>query len=372
MEQYSCDSCNSCSNNEMIMQKIDLNNKTILVTGSAGFIGSNLVKRLFKDVKGATIVGIDNMNDYYDVSLKEYRLKELETLNCQLSTVNYQFIKGDIADKATIDGIFEQYKPQVVVNLAAQAGVRYSITNPDAYIQSNLIGFYNILEACRNHPVEHLVYASSSSVYGSNKKVPYSTDDKVDNPVSLYAATKKSNEWMAHAYSKLYNIPSTGLRFFTVYGPAGRPDMAYFGFTNKLVKGETIQIFNYGNCKRDLTFVDDIVEGVVRIMQGAPEKKQGEDGLPLPPYAVYNIGNNSPENLLNFVDILQQELIRAKVLPEDYDFDAHKQLVPMQPGDVPTTYADTAALERDFGFKPSTSLRDGLRAFAEWYSEFYK
>ena len=372
MEQYSCDSCNSCSNNEMIMQKIDLNNKTILVTGSAGFIGSNLVKRLFKDVKGATIVGIDNMNDYYDVSLKEYRLKELETLNCQLSTVNYQFIKGDIADKATIDGIFEQYKPQVVVNLAALSGVRYSITNPDAYIQSNLIGFYNILEACRNHPVEHLVYASSSSVYGSNKKVPYSTDDKVDNPVSLYAATKKSNELMAHAYSKLYNIPSTGLRFFTVYGPAGRPALAYFGFTNKLVKGETIQIFNYGNCMRDFTFVDDIVEGVVRIMQGAPEKKQGEDGLPLPPYAVYNIGNNSPENLLNFVDILQQELIRAKVLPEDYDFDAHKQLVPMQPGDVPTTYADTAALERDFGFKPSTSLRDGLRAFAEWYSEFYK
>ena len=354
------------------MQKIDLDDKTILVTGSAGFIGSNLVKRLFKDVKGATIVGIDNMNDYYDVSLKEYRLKELSTVNCQLSTVNYQFIKGDIADKATIDGIFDQYKPQVVVNLAAQAGVRYSITNPDAYIQSNLIGFYNILEACRNHPVEHLVYASSSSVYGSNKKVPYSTDDKVDNPVSLYAATKKSNELMAHAYSKLYNIPSTGLRFFTVYGPAGRPDMAYFGFTNKLVKGDTIQIFNYGNCMRDFTYVDDIVEGVVRIMQGAPEKKQGEDGLPLPPYAVYNIGNNSPENLLNFVDILQQELIRAKVLPEDYDFDAHKQLVPMQPGDVPTTYADTAALERDFGFKPSTSLRDGLRAFAEWYSEFYK
>lgn len=354
------------------MQKIDLNNKNILVTGSAGFIGSNLVKRLFKDVKGATIVGIDNMNDYYDVSLKEYRLKELETLNCQLPTVNYQFIKGDIADKATIDGIFEQYKPQVVVNLAAQAGVRYSITNPDAYIQSNLIGFYNILEACRNYPVEHLVYASSSSVYGSNKKVPYSTDDKVDNPVSLYAATKKSNELMAHAYSKLYNIPSTGLRFFTVYGPAGRPDMAYFGFTNKLVKGDIIQIFNYGNCMRDFTFVDDIVEGVVRIMQGAPEKKQGEDGLPLPPYAVYNIGNNNPENLLNFVDILQQELIRAKVLPEDYDFDAHKQLVPMQPGDVPTTYADTSALERDFGFKPSTSLREGLRAFAKWYSEFYK
>ncbi len=352
------------------MEKISLDNKAILVTGSAGFIGSNLVKRLFKDVKGATIVGIDNMNDYYDVSLKEYRLKELEAAKPE--GVNYHFIKGDIADKATIDGIFEQYKPAVVVNLAAQAGVRYSITNPDAYIQSNLIGFYNILEACRNYPVEHLVYASSSSVYGSNKKVPYSTDDKVDNPVSLYAATKKSNELMAHAYSKLYNIPSTGLRFFTVYGPAGRPDMAYFGFTNKLVKGDTIQIFNYGNCMRDFTFVDDIVEGVVRIMQGAPEKKQGEDGLPLPPYAVYNIGNNSPENLLNFVDILQQELIRAKVLPEDYDFDAHKQLVPMQPGDVPTTYADTSALERDFDFKPSTSLRDGLRAFAEWYSEFYQ
>jgi nucleoside-diphosphate-sugar epimerase len=353
------------------MEKIILDNKVIFVTGAAGFIGSNLVKRLFKDVKGTTIVGIDNMNDYYDVALKEYRLKELENLSSQLSTVNYQFVKGDIADKATIDGIFNEYKPQVVVNLAAQAGVRYSITNPDAYIQSNLIGFYNILEACRNWPVEHLVYASSSSVYGSNKKVPYSTDDKVDNPVSLYAATKKSNELMAHAYSKLYNIPSTGLRFFTVYGPAGRPDMAYFGFTNKLRKGDTIQIFNYGNCMRDFTYVDDIVEGVVRIMQGAPEKKQGEDGLPLPPYAVYNIGNNQPENLLNFVDILQQELIRAKVLPEDYDFDAHKQLVPMQPGDVPTTYADTSALERDYGFKPSTSLRDGLRAFAEWYKEFY-
>ena len=353
------------------MEKIILDNKVIFVTGAAGFIGSNLVKRLFKDVKGTTIVGIDNMNDYYDVALKEYRLKELENLSSQLSTVNYQFVKGDIADKATIDGIFNEYKPQVVVNLAAQAGVRYSITNPDAYIQSNLIGFYNILEACRNWPVEHLVYASSSSVYGSNKKVPYSTDDKVDNPVSLYAATKKSNELLAHAYSKLYNIPSTGLRFFTVYGPAGRPDMAYFGFTNKLRKGDTIQIFNYGNCMRDFTYVDDIVEGVVRIMQGAPEKKQGEDGLPLPPYAVYNIGNNQPENLLNFVDILQQELIRAKVLPEDYDFDAHKQLVPMQPGDVPTTYADTSALERDYGFKPSTSLRDGLRAFAEWYKEFY-
>lgn len=356
------------------MQKIDLNNKVILVTGSAGFIGSNLVKRLLKDVKGATIVGIDNMNDYYDVALKEHRLAILEKTNTNRTNNSnkYVFVKGDIADKETIDGIFEQYNPQVVVNLAAQAGVRYSITNPDAYIQSNLIGFYNILEACRNHPVEHLVYASSSSVYGSNKKVPYSTDDKVDNPVSLYAATKKSNELMAHAYSKLYNIPSTGLRFFTVYGPAGRPDMAYFGFTNKLVKGDTIQIFNYGNCMRDFTYVDDIVEGVVRIMQGAPEKKQGEDGLPLPPYAVYNIGNNNPENLLNFVDILQQELIRAKVLPEDYDFDAHKQLVPMQPGDVPTTYADTSALERDFGFKPSTTLRDGLRAFAEWYSEFYK
>lgn len=352
------------------MEKIDLNGKAILVTGSAGFIGSNLVKRLFKDVKDATIIGIDNMNDYYDVSLKEYRLKEIEALASQ--GVSYHFIKGDISDKATIDHIFEEYKPAVVVNLAAQAGVRYSITNPDAYIQSNLIGFYNILEACRNNPVEHLVYASSSSVYGSNKKVPYSTDDKVDNPVSLYAATKKSNELMAHAYSKLYNIPSTGLRFFTVYGPAGRPDMAYFGFTNKLVKGDTIQIFNYGNCMRDFTYVDDIVEGVVRIMQGAPEKKAGEDGLPLPPYAVYNIGNNSPENLLNFVDILQQELIRAKVLPEDYDFESHKQLVPMQPGDVPTTYADTSALERDYGFKPSTSLRDGLRAFAEWYYAFYR
>ena len=346
------------------MEKINLDNKTIFVTGAAGFIGSNLVKRLLKDVKGATIVGIDNMNDYYDVALKEYRLKEL-------SAEPWTFIRGDIAYKATIDGIFEKYQPQVVVNLAAQAGVRYSITNPDAYIQSNLIGFYNILEACRHWPVEHLVYASSSSVYGSNKKVPYSTDDKVDNPVSLYAATKKSNELMAHAYSKLYNIPSTGLRFFTVYGPAGRPDMAYFGFTNKLRKGETIQIFNYGNCMRDFTYVDDIVEGVVRIMQGAPEKKQGEDGLPLPPYAVYNIGNNQPENLLNFVDILQQELIRAKVLPEDYDFEAHKALVPMQPGDVPMTYADTSALERDYGFKPSTSLRDGLRAFAEWYKEFY-
>ena len=369
------------------MERIDLNNKTILVTGASGFIGSNLVKRLLKDVHGATIIGIDNMNDYYDVSLKEYRLRELDTLvaspeilqtsdrnlnDSQAKPVNkWLFVKGDIADKATIDHLFEQYRPQVVVNLAAQAGVRYSITNPDAYIQSNLIGFYNILEACRNYTVDHLVYASSSSVYGSNKKVPYSTDDKVDNPVSLYAATKKSNELMAHAYSKLYNIPSTGLRFFTVYGPAGRPDMAYFGFTNKLVKGESIQIFNYGNCMRDFTYVDDIVEGVVRIMQGAPDRQTGDDGLPLPPYAVYNIGNNQPENLLNFVDILQQELIRAHVLPEDYDFESHKQLVPMQPGDVPTTYADTSALERDYGFKPSTSLREGLRKFAEWYAEFY-
>ena len=346
------------------------------MTGAAGFIGSNLVKRLLKDVKDATIIGIDNMNDYYDVSLKEYRLQEIKTsLQSDKSVAgnnnSWSFMKGDIADKATVDSIFEQYKPAVVVNLAAQAGVRYSITNPDAYIQSNLIGFYNILEACRHWPVEHLVYASSSSVYGTNKKVPYSTDDKVDNPVSLYAATKKSNELMAHAYSKLYNIPSTGLRFFTVYGPAGRPDMAYFGFTNKLRQGETIQIFNYGHCMLEFTYVDDIVEGVVRIMQGAPEKKTGDDGLPLPPYAVYNIGNNQPENLLNFVDILQQELIRAKVLPEDYDFEAHKQLVPMQPGDVPTTYADTSALERDYGFKPSTPLRDGLRHFAEWYHDFY-
>ena len=346
------------------MQKIDLENKTLFVTGAAGFIGSNLVKRLLKDTTTARIIGIDNMNDYYDPALKEFRLKELQD-------ERFVFIKGDIADRNAIEAIFNDYQPAVVVNLAAQAGVRYSITNPDAYIQSNLIGFYNILEACRHHPVEHLVYASSSSVYGANKKVPYSTDDKVDNPVSLYAATKKSNELLAHAYSKLYNIPSTGLRFFTVYGPAGRPDMAYFGFTNKLRKGETIQIFNYGNCKRDFTYVDDIVEGVVRIMQGAPEKQTGDDGLPLPPYAVYNIGNSSPENLLDFVDILQQELIRAGVLPEDYDFEAHKQLVPMQPGDVPVTFADTSALERDYGFRPSTSLREGLRRFAQWYKEFY-
>lgn len=347
------------------MNHIDLNNKTIIVTGAAGFIGANLVKRLLSDVTTATIIGIDSVNDYYDVRLKEYRLEELKKYD------NFTFIKGNIADKALIESIFEKYKPTVVMNLAAQAGVRYSITNPDAYIESNLVGFFNILEACRNHPVEHLVYASSSSVYGSNKKVPYSTDDKVDNPVSLYAATKKSNELMAHAYSKLYNIPSTGLRFFTVYGSAGRPDMAYFGFTNKLVNGETIKIFNYGNCKRDFTYVEDIVEGVVRVMQGAPEKKNGEDGLPIPPYAVYNIGNNHPENLLDFVQILSEELVRAGVLPEDYDFEAHKELVPMQPGDVPITYADTDALERDYGFKPSTSLRDGLRKFAEWYKEFY-
>ena len=347
------------------MNHIDLNDKTIIVTGAAGFIGANLVKRLLADAPTAKIIGIDSVNDYYDVRLKEYRLDELSKNN------SFTFIKGNIADKILIESVFEKYKPTVVVNLAAQAGVRYSITNPDAYIESNLVGFFNILEACRNHPVEHLVYASSSSVYGSNKKVPYSTDDKVDNPVSLYAATKKSNELMAHAYSKLYNIPSTGLRFFTVYGPAGRPDMAYFGFTNKLVNGETIKIFNYGKCKRDFTYVDDIVEGVVRVMQGAPEKKDGEDGLPIPPYAVYNIGNNQPENLLDFVQILSEELVRAGVLPKDYDFEAHKELVPMQPGDVPITYADTDALERDYGFKPSTSLRDGLRKFAEWYKEFY-
>ena len=349
------------------MNKINLKGKTILITGAAGFIGSNLVKELFNTVDDIKIIGIDNMNDYYDVSIKEYRLEEINKLN-----KNFIFIKGDISDKETIDNLFNEYKPRVVVNLAAQAGVRYSITNPDAYIKSNLIGFYNILEACRHNEVEHLVYASSSSVYGSNKKVPYSTDDKVDNPVSLYAATKKSNELMAHAYSKLYNIPSTGLRFFTVYGPAGRPDMAYFGFTNKLLKGETIEIFNYGNCKRDFTYIDDIVEGVKRVMQGAPDKKLGEDGLPIPPYAVYNIGNQNPENLLDFVDILQQELVDAGVLPKDYDFEAHKKLVPMQPGDVPITYADTTPLERDFGFKPSTPLRTGLRNFAKWYKEFYR
>lgn len=355
------------------MQKIDLEGKVVLVTGAAGFIGSNLVIELFKTIDDIKVVGIDNMNNYYDVSIKEWRLKEIEKLGGQ-----WTFIKGDISDKNVIDKIFSDYKPSVVVNLAAQAGVRYSITNPDAYIQSNLIGFYNILEACRHSydngetGVEHLVYASSSSVYGTNKKVPYSTDDKVDNPVSLYAATKKSNELMAHAYCKLYNIPATGLRFFTVYGPAGRPDMAYFGFTNKLLKGETIQIFNYGNCKRDFTYVDDIVEGVKRVMQGAPERKNGEDGLPLPPYAVYNIGNQNPENLLDFVDILQQELINAGVLPADYDFESHKKLVPMQPGDVPITYADTEPLEGDYGFKPSTPLREGLRKFAQWYKEFYK
>ena len=358
-------------------QNIQLDGSTILVTGAAGFIGSNLVKKLLCEVQPVYIIGIDNMNDYYDVSIKEYRLKQIEKLAEEHPESTWQFIKGSIADKALVDSLFEEYKPNVVVNLAAQAGVRYSITNPDVYIESNLIGFYNILEACRHsydngqQGVEHLVYASSSSVYGTNKKIPYSTEDKVDNPVSLYAATKKSNELMSHAYSKLYNIPSTGLRFFTVYGPAGRPDMAYFGFTNKLCNNDTIQIFNYGNCKRDFTYVDDIVEGVKRVMQVAPEKKNGEDGLPIPPYAVYNIGNNQPENLLDFVDILQQELIRAGVLPEDYDFEAHKKLVRMQPGDVPVTYADTSALEEDFGFKPSTSLRDGLRKFAEWYKDFY-
>lgn len=359
-------------------KNVELKNKTVLVTGSAGFIGSNLVLELLKTQSPIKIVGIDNMNDYYDVSIKEWRLTEIEKEAARHLESSYNFIRGDIADRTAIDDIFNTYHPDVVVNLAAQAGVRYSITNPDAYVNSNLIGFYNILEACRHSydngakGVEHLVYASSSSVYGSNKKVPYSTDDKVDNPVSLYAATKKSNELLAHAYSKLYNIPSTGLRFFTVYGPAGRPDMAYFGFTNKLLKGQTIQIFNYGNCKRDFTYVDDIVEGVKRVMTGAPERKVGEDGLPVPPYAVYNIGNQNPENLLDFVTILQEELIRAKVLPEDYDFEAHRELVPMQPGDVPVTYADCEPLLRDYGFKPSTSLREGLRRFAEWYKEFYK
>ena len=350
---------------------------TILVTGSAGFIGANLVKRLFKDMAEGTIVGIDNLNNYYDVSLKEYRLKVLETLHAQTvngkqSTVNYQFIKGSIADRELINKLFAEYKFDVVVNLAAQAGVRYSIENPDVYIESNIIGFYNILEACRHNPVEHLVYASSSSVYGGNKKVPFSTDDRVDNPVSLYAATKKSNELMAHCYSKLYNIPSTGLRFFTVYGPAGRPDMAYFGFTNKLLKGETIQIYNYGNCRRDFTYIDDIVEGIVRVMAKVPEKRNGEDGLPLAPYAVYNIGGGQPENLLDFVNILQEELLRAGVLPKDYDFEAHKELVAMQPGDVPVTYADSTALERDFGFTPKITLREGLRKFAEWYKSYYR
>ena len=378
------------------MEKIELNSKTILVTGGAGFIGSNLIKRLFADTKGTTIINIDNLNAYYDPSLKDYRLKELEGLKPE--GINYQFVKGDIADKTMIDALFEQYHFDIVVNLAAQAGVRYSIENPDAYIMSNMMGFYNILEACRHScdavkgtqskdkgqdaldlrpqtsdykGVEHLVYASSSSVYGGNKKVPFSTDDRVDNPVSLYAATKKSNELFAHCYSKLYNIPTTGLRFFTVYGPAGRPDMAYFGFTNKLLKGETIQIYNYGNCRRDFTYVDDIVEGIVRVMAGAPEKKTGEDGLPIPPYAVYNIGGGQPENLLDFVNILQEELVRAEVLPQDYDFEAHKQLVPMQPGDVPTTYADATALERDFGFTPKITLREGLRAFAQWYKSYY-
>ena len=360
----------------MVQYNVSLEGKTVLVTGAAGFIGSNLVKRLFKDVKDIRVVGLDSITDYYDVNIKYERLNEIEDIANHLPLREtgegpWRFVKANLADKAAIDALFAEEKFAVVVNLAAQAGVRYSITNPGSYIESNLIGFYNILEACRHHEVEHLVYASSSSVYGSNKKVPYSTDDKVDNPVSLYAATKKSNELMAHAYSKLYNIPSTGLRFFTVYGPAGRPDMAYFGFTNKLREGKTIQIFNYGNCKRDFTYVDDIVEGVVRIMQHAPEKQNGEDGLPIPPYKVYNIGNNSPENLLDFVTILQEELISAKVLPQDYDFESHKQLVPMQPGDVPVTYADTSALEADFGYKPSTTLREGLRAFAQWYARYY-
>lgn len=362
----------------MLPININVENKTILITGAAGFIGANLCKELLLTVKGAKIISIDVMSNYYDLSIKEWRLERLEQLSKTIDTgSSFTFIKGNIADKALIDDIFRIYKPAVVVNLAAQAGVRYSITNPDVYVESNLIGFYNILEACRHSyeqyegGVQHLVYASSSSVYGSNKKVPYSTEDKVDNPVSLYAATKKSNELMAHAYSKLYNIPSTGLRFFTVYGPAGRPDMAYFGFTNKLIKGETIEIFNYGNCKRDFTYIDDIVEGIIKVMQKPPKRQMGEDGLPLPSYAIYNIGNNHPENLLDFVTILQEELIRVGVLPEDYDFEAHKKLVPMQPGDVPITYADTTALERDFGFKPSTCLREGLRKFAQWYKEYY-
>ena len=360
------------------MERIDLTNKRILITGGAGFIGSNLILSLLKNIDGVQIISIDNMNEYYDLSLKKWRVEQIQSELSNHVDKSVKMIEGDISDRKLIDDIFNEFQPQIVVNLAAQAGVRYSISNPDAYIQSNLIGFYNILEACRHSydgekdGVEHLVYASSSSVYGSNKKVSYSTDDKVDNPVSLYAATKKSNELMAHSYSKLYNIPSTGLRFFTVYGPAGRPDMAYFGFTNKLINGETIQIFNYGNCKRDFTYIDDIVEGVLRVMQGAPEKKMGEDGLPVPPYAVYNIGNSQPENLLDFVNILQEELVRAKVLPKDYDFETHKKLVPMQPGDVPVTYADTSALEKDFDFKPNTSLREGIRKFSEWYKEFYK
>ena len=361
----------------MLNKNIDLEEKNILITGAAGFIGSNLVLELLRTLSSVNILGIDSVNDYYDVKIKEWRLQEIEKEAKNHTDSKWSFIKGNIADKSLIDKIFEEFKPQIVVNLAAQAGVRYSISNPDAYIESNIIGFYNILEACRhsydneNCGVEHLVYASSSSVYGSNKKVPYSTDDKVDNPVSLYAATKKSNELIAHAYSKLYNIPSTGLRFFTVYGPAGRPDMAYFGFTNKLIKGENIEIFNYGNCKRDFTYIDDIVEGIKLVMQKAPEKKNGEDGLPLPPYAIYNIGNSNPENLLDFVTILQEELIRAEVLPQNYDFESHKKLVPMQAGDVPITYADTSALEKDFGFKPNTSLREGIRKFAEWYKKFY-
>ncbi len=356
----------------MLPDNIVLQNKTILVTGSAGFIGSNLVTELLRTQSPLHIVGVDNMNDYYDVSIKEYRLREIARIAAEYPASDWTFIRANIADRAAIENIFTTYRPAVVVNLAAQAGVRYSITNPDAYIEANIIGFYNILEACRHYPVEHLVYASSSSVYGSNKKVPYDTEDKVDNPVSLYAATKKSNELMAHAYSKLYDIPSTGLRFFTVYGPAGRPDMAYFGFTDKLLRGETIEIFNYGNCKRDFTYVDDIVEGVKRVMMHAPERATGEDGLPLPPYRVYNIGNNNPENLLEFVTILQEELVRAGVLPADYDFEAHKKLVPMQAGDVPVTYADTTPLERDFGFKPATPLREGLRRFAAWYHDFYQ
>ena len=355
----------------MLIPNVNLTGKKILVTGAAGFIGANLVMELLRTIQPVTIVGLDNVNDYYDVSIKEYRLAEIEKLAAKKPDSRWIFIRRNLADRPLLEDLFKEHSFDVVVNLAAQAGVRYSISNPDVYIESNVIGFFNILEACRKYPVEHLVYASSSSVYGTNEKVPYSTEDKVDNPVSLYAATKKSNELMAHAYSKLYNIPSTGLRFFTVYGPAGRPDMAYFGFTNKLIKGETIQIFNYGNCQRDFTYVDDIVEGIKLVMQNAPEKKMGEDGLPIPPYRIYNIGNSNPENLLNFVDILQQELIRCGVLPEDYDFDAHKELVPMQPGDVPVTYADTSALERDFGFRPNTTLRDGLRKFAQWYKEFF-